>query len=591
MLEVLSNYFTYSNNNLMDNTLLDICAILNELNYIDKYEIPIIVSIGVQSSGKSQTLNNIINYPILPVNKIMTTKTPCRIELRNNDRETLSIGYVENNSYKEVYQNILKNINCDIVADNITNITNIFLEGTGLEVSNREIIIKIDSKNVPNLTCIDLPGIIALNKSEVDTKTHIRDLVKSYIVKSNVIILGIFPARMDLETDFVFELIKEYDENFDRTIGCLTKIDLLTDGDMSNYLTNNIEPNLRLKYGYYAVKNIGDEEGYFKTHKVYSKMGGNKLGIYNLTKKLNKILIDKVSILLPSIIENINGRLVDIDEKLMIYGENIMMDDKECMLNTIIHRFTQSFINTLDNNIIDVNYSIKIKDIFIKYREEVNNIKSFEDLSDNDIDKLLKNNEKNKMFIEMNYIEILENIFKGNNKSLNLLRNLSINCSKEVYVILFELIDELIRYNNLSNYNNLLMHIKDRIRDKLDGQMLKIDEEVNNLVLYEKSYLWTEDKSFIDKYLDVKNDSSKNIIKDLYLTYFNTIKETFQNIIPKLIMYYLIRILENNMSSLLLSNNSIELLEENETIANERLMLKNEKKKLEQIKLNISKII
>jgi len=592
MLETLTNYFTYSENNLMDNNLLNICSQLSELGYEDKIEIPQIVVCATQSAGKSNTLNNIINYQILPVGKVMTTKTPIRVELRNNDKEDISIGYIVNSNFIEKYSYLLNKIDYDIIENNITTITNTFI-GDEYGISNKEIIIKLNSKNIPNLNLIDLPGLIAINKTEVDTKSQIRNLVKEYILKPNIIILGIFPARLDLETDYGLELIKECDPNFERTIGCLTKIDLLQNENMSDYLTNNISDNLKLKYGYFAIKNTGDETSYFKTHPVYSKMCEEQLGITYLTKRLNKILIDKVSIILPSILDNINEKLEEINTKLIAYGEDIISDDKDYMLNTIIHRFTQSFISSLDNNIIDMNYSKILKKTFIDYREEVENIKAFEDLTNENIDNLLINNEKNQMFIEINYIDILEKIFKNNIKSFNILKNISINCSKQIHIILFELIDRLIKYNNLNNYDNLIIHIKNVVKEKLDEQMIIIETEINNLILFEKSYLWTENKIFIEKYNQIKLElvNNKYIIKELCITYFNTIKDTFQNIVPKLIMHSLIRTLENNMSSLLLNNNTSELLKENQHIINDRISLKNEKKKLEHIKNNIKNIL
>ena len=48
-------------------------------------------------------------------------------------------------------------------------------------------------------------------------------------------------ARSDLETDVGLDLIKEYDPNGDRTLGILTKIDLMNqDSDISDYLLNKV---------------------------------------------------------------------------------------------------------------------------------------------------------------------------------------------------------------------------------------------------------------------------------------------------------------------------------------------------------------
>ena len=190
------------------------------------------------------------------------------------------------------------------------------------------------------------------------------------------------------------------------------------------------------------------------------------------------------------------------------------------------------------------------------------------------------------MFIEINYIEILEQIFKNKNRPINILESISYDCATKVYNTLFDLKNENIEYNNLYKYNNLITHIKKVIKEELDIHMKKIKEQIINIILYEESYLWTENPIFINKYKELKDkeQNDTNLIKQLCITYFNTIKDSFENIIPKIIMYSLIRTLETKMSTLLVSNNKTKLLEENSDIAKKRHILKIEKTKLENIK-------
>ena len=63
-------------------------------------------------------------------------------------------------------------------------------------------------------------------------------------------------ARSDLETDMGLDLIKKYDPEGTRTIGVISKVDLMNKGsDVCDYLNNNISKDLQLNYGYYAIKN------------------------------------------------------------------------------------------------------------------------------------------------------------------------------------------------------------------------------------------------------------------------------------------------------------------------------------------------
>ena len=123
--------------------------------------------------------------------------------------------------------------------------------------------------------------------------------------------------------------------------------------------------------------------------------------------------------------------------------------------------------------------------------------------------------------------------------------------------------------------------------------MKNIKDQIINIILYEESYLWTENPIFINKYKELKDkeQNDTNLIKQLCITYFNTIKDNFENLIPKIIMYSLIRTLETKMSTLLVSNNKTKLLEENSDVAKKRHILKIEKTKLENIKKIINELI
>ena len=99
-----------------------------------------------------------------------------------------------------------------------------------------------------------------------DIKTQIKDLIKHYIIQENTIIMGVLPARCDIEVDSALELIKQYDQKGERTIGIMTKIDLMNENtDISNYLKNDISNDLKLHYGYFAVKNKNKMELTYKS--------------------------------------------------------------------------------------------------------------------------------------------------------------------------------------------------------------------------------------------------------------------------------------------------------------------------------------
>ena len=151
--------------------------------------------------------------------------------------------------------------------------------------------------------------------------------------------MAVIQARPDIEADLGLDLIKEYDPSGSRTIGVLTKVDLMnTNNDISDYLKNQISSDLKLKYGYFAIRNKGKSESdtipqildaerqYFATHSIYSRLESKyktQLGIGNLSNYISGVLVDHITNSLPSLIDDINARNKVITGRLVKLGSGI----------------------------------------------------------------------------------------------------------------------------------------------------------------------------------------------------------------------------------------------------------------------------
>ena len=97
-----------------------------------------------------------------------------------------------------------------------------------------------------------------------DIKEQIRSMVSRFIEQERTIILLVCPARADLEADPAVELAREHDPRGERTVGVLTKVDLMNTGtDVGKYLTNTVPADLQLAHGYFACKMRGPAENGF----------------------------------------------------------------------------------------------------------------------------------------------------------------------------------------------------------------------------------------------------------------------------------------------------------------------------------------
>ena len=168
-MDSLFSYFN-SSNGLTKINNSEVFKIMNILNSISKdisvskkLNIPSLVMIGSQSSGKSSLLNKILNMDILPTGGKMVTRTPLNLELINTKNDFyIEFGEFCNNSW-----NCLKKIkltNPRPTDDEITSIK-YYIEqhtkakaGTEMNISSEEINLKIYSPKVVNINLIDLPG-------------------------------------------------------------------------------------------------------------------------------------------------------------------------------------------------------------------------------------------------------------------------------------------------------------------------------------------------------------------------------------------------------------------------------------------------
>ena len=125
--------------------------------------------------------------------------------------------------------------------------------------------------------------------------------------------MALTAANTDLANSDALMMARTVDPDGERTIGVVTKIDLMDEGtDAIDLLQGNIYP---LKLGYFGVKcrsqqQINDnvtiaqaiekERDFFGRHQVYSKYSEN-LGVPYLTDSLNKILIHHIQRCIPSL--------------------------------------------------------------------------------------------------------------------------------------------------------------------------------------------------------------------------------------------------------------------------------------------------
>jgi dynamin 1-like protein len=215
--------------------------------------------------------------------------------------------------------------------------------------SPKPINLRIQSPDVPNLTLVDLPGLIkvAVEGSESCIFDDIHMMVQNYVAPSHTLILAVTPAWQDLANSASLKLAREVDPEGSRTIGVITKLDLMDMGtDVGAILRNEVYP---LKLGFIAVVNgshhhidskkkmvdtLRDEQQFFAQHAVYHLLSDH-IGTAVLSVKLNRILIEHIKWELPALRTRVKELIKDKELELERYGDGPSMNVQQLVVSII----------------------------------------------------------------------------------------------------------------------------------------------------------------------------------------------------------------------------------------------------------------
>jgi len=557
-----------------------------------KLETPRVVVVGTQSSGKSSVLNGILALDMLPIGRNMVTRTPLHLQLIQTESEMA----IECGNYNDGQWKIERRIKLTSPEPTILEIEAIREEietqtvkraGKGMGISFKEIILKFYSPFVPNLSLIDLPGLTMVACTDKgqpkDIKDQIRSLISKYIQPENSLILAVMSARTDMETDMALDLIKEHDPRGQRTIGVLTKVDLMNvESNISDYLYNNVSIDLRTKYGYYAVRNRSSSEmqtmthkqglereaEYFGTHPVYGHMDSTnkkRLGICNLGQSLSHILIEHIRKSLPGLLVNLKELQTQMEKIIKELGTSIPDDDeaKSAYLNSLINNFVKQYIASLEQRGSVINVGRRLRDYFDSCRRDLSNVNPFEQdgYDQKYYEDVIRNCEGNHMSLFSLPIEAPEYCLRDNDKRPFLQLFTPANkCLQDITIELRQLVDEIIEHQHLDRFPKFISKLREIVNEEIIDPCEKITHaELQNLVDVQEHYIWAHDDNFdeeLKKIVSQANISNTELLRQIVERYYLIIRNHLKDSVPKRIMYHLVRQVEKNIYPNLFGNSS-----------------------------------
>uniref|UniRef100_A0A8C4RPJ8 Dynamin-type G domain-containing protein n=1 Tax=Erpetoichthys calabaricus TaxID=27687 RepID=A0A8C4RPJ8_ERPCA len=227
---------------------IDLIDSLRALGVDQDLTLPSIAVIGDQSSGKSSVLEALSGVS-LPRGSGIVTRCPLELKMKKTKEWQPWKGKLK---YKDIEIDLR---DPSFVEQEISKAQNV-ITGSAVGISEELISLNVESPEVPNLTLIDLPGIarVAVGNQPKDIGEQIKRLIQKFIKKQETINLVVVPSNVDIATTEALKMAKEFDPTGQRTLGILTKPDLVDKGNEENIVDIVRNLVIEMKKGYMIVK-------------------------------------------------------------------------------------------------------------------------------------------------------------------------------------------------------------------------------------------------------------------------------------------------------------------------------------------------
>ncbi|XP_013984208.1 dynamin-1 isoform X8 [Salmo salar] len=318
-------------------------------------DLPQIAVVGGQSAGKSSVLENFVGKDFLPRGSGIVTRRPLVLQLINCPTEYAEFLHCKGKKFTD-FDEVRGEIEAE--TDRIT--------GQNKGISPVPINLRVYSPHVLNLTLVDLPGMtkVPVGDQPADIEQQIRDMLYQFVTKDNCLLLAVSPANSDLANSDALKIAKEVDPQGQRTIGVITKLDLMDEGtDAREILENKLLP---LRRGYIGVVNrsqkdidgkkditaaMAAERKFFLTHPGYRHLA-ERMGTPYLQKTLNQQLTNHIRDTLPGLRAKLQSQLLSIEKEVEEY-KNFRPDDpsrKTKALLQMVQQFSVDFEKRIEGS-------------------------------------------------------------------------------------------------------------------------------------------------------------------------------------------------------------------------------------------------
>ncbi|KAG8993744.1 vacuolar protein sorting-associated protein 1 [Tulasnella sp. JGI-2019a] len=488
-------------------------------------DLPQICVVGSQSSGKSSVLENIVGRDFLPRGSGIVTRRPLILQLVNRPATQANgisspskvEGSSQNNENEwgeflhlpgeKIYD--FAKIRAEIIRDTELK------TGKNAGISPNPINLRIYSPNVLSLTLVDLPGLtrVPVGDQPRDIERQIRDMIMKYVSRPGCIILAVTAANQDLANSDGLKMAREVDPEGTRTIGVLTKVDLMDQGtDVVDILAGRVIP---LRLGYVPVVNRGqrdidsnkaisvaldNEKSFFDNHPSY-RGKSQYCGTPFLARKLNMILMHHIRATLPDIKARIQQQLQKFNAELVTLGGAMGEANAGNVVLSVITEFTSEFRTVIDGNTNDLSLNelsggARISYVFHElFNNGIKSIDPFDQVKDGDIRTILYNSSGSTpaLFVGTAAFEVIVK------QQIKRFEEPSIKCCQLVYDELIRILGQLLaKIQAFKRYPALKERFNAVVINFFKTAMKPTDKLVTDMVAMQACYVNTTHPDFLN---------------------------------------------------------------------------------------------
>ncbi|KAH7125952.1 P-loop containing nucleoside triphosphate hydrolase protein, partial [Dactylonectria macrodidyma] len=326
--------------------LLDSIYSLRGLGVGTSVTFPYIVVVGDQSSGKSSILEAISGMRF-PIKDGVCTRFATEISVRPGLKESVHVKIIANHRDQQSAFNG-KSFSKNDLPKLIEEAKGMMkVDDDATSVSEDILRINISGPELTPLFLVDLPGFCRAEISEQPTEevSSVLRITDKYLKRKNNIILAVVSADAEIEEQSVITEVQMNDPTGERTIGIITKPDLLIPGSIKSRkylkLAKNLEGAHILKLGWHVLRNTdcpdrnetnpvsrrasdgsGDQKKMeFSEFRDCVTFPSSNNGVDSLRQKLSKVLKRQFQLSVPNLVEAVEATIESQQNRLNSLGK------------------------------------------------------------------------------------------------------------------------------------------------------------------------------------------------------------------------------------------------------------------------------